>query len=120
MSKLEKEGHNCHFGKVLVSKRQNMYSVCLLYLTKKKEKRELGKEGCSGQTWRNCNEREYSFSLEIRAIRPSAVFRTRRRTTLRGEGFAWVLDFGSFLKLREVGVSPYLGFIPYFKYFANV
>ena len=32
-------------------------------------------------------------------------------TTLRGEGFAWVPDLGSFLKLREVGVSPYLGFI---------
>ena len=53
-----------------------------------------------------------SFSLEIRAIRPLAVFGTRRRTALRREGFAWVPDLGSFLKLREVGVSPYLGFIP--------
>ena len=66
------------------------------------------------------SKRESSFSLEIRAIRPSAVFGTRRRTALRGEGFAWVPDLGSFLKLREVGVSPYLGFIPSFKYFANV
>ena len=56
--------------------------------------------------------RERNFSLEYRAIRPSAVFGTRRRTALRGEGFAWVPDLGSFLKLREVGVSPYLGFIP--------
>ena len=55
--------------------------------------------------------RESSFSLEIRAIRPSAVFGTRRKTALRGEGFAWVPDLGSFLKLREVGVSPYLGFL---------
>ena len=53
-----------------------------------------------------------SFSLEYRAIRPSAVFGTRRKAALRGEGFAWVPDLGSFLKLREVGVSPYLGFIP--------
>ena len=52
------------------------------------------------------------FSLKIRAIRPSIVFGTRRETALRGEGFAWVPDLGSFLKLREVGVSPYLGFIP--------
>ena len=52
-----------------------------------------------------------SFSLEIRAIRPSAVFGTRRKAALRGEGFAWVPDLGNFLKLREVGVSPYLGFI---------
>ena len=54
--------------------------------------------------------RECHFSLEIRAIRPSAVFGTRRKAALRGEGFAWVPDLGSFLKLREVGVSPYLGF----------
>ena len=56
------------------------------------------------------SERESSFYLEIRAIRPSAVFETRRKAALRGEGFAWVPDLGSFLKLREVGVSPYLGF----------
>ena len=81
----------------------------------------MGKnEGGNGQTWRNCSERESSFSLEIRVIRLSAVFGTRRRTALRGEGFAWVPDLGSFLKLREVGVSPYLGFILSFKYFANV
>ena len=51
------------------------------------------------------------FSLSFCAIRLSAVFGTRRRTALRGEGFAWVPDLGSFFKLREVGVSPYLGFI---------
>ena len=56
--------------------------------------------------------RESNFSLKIRAIRQLAVFGTRRRTALRGEGFAWVPDLGSFLKLREVRVSPYLGFIP--------
>ena len=66
------------------------------------------------------SERESSFSLEIRAIRPSVVFGTRRRVALHGEGFAWVPDLGSFLKLREVGVSPYLGFIPSFNYFVNV
>ena len=30
---------------------------------------------------------------------------------LLSEGFAWVPDLGSFLKLLKVGVSPYLGFI---------
>ena len=54
-----------------------------------------------------------NFSLEMRTIRPSAVFGTRRRTALRGEGFAWVPDLGSFFKLLEVGVSPYLGFTIY-------
>ena len=56
--------------------------------------------------------RESNFSLKIRAIRPSAVFGTRRKAALRGEGFAWVPDLRSFLKLLEVGVSPYLRFIP--------
>ena len=57
-------------------------------------------------------ERVSDFSLEIRVIRPSAAFGTRRRTALRGEGFAWVLDLWSFLKIQEVGISPYLSFIP--------
>ena len=65
-------------------------------------------------------ERVSSFSLSFYAIRQSAAFGTRRRTALRGEGFALVPDLGSFLKLQEVGVSPYLGFIPTFKYFENV
>ena len=64
--------------------------------------------------------RRSDFSQEYREIRPLAVFGTRRRIALRGEGFAWVPDLGSFFKLLEVGVSPYLGFIPSFKYFANV
>ena len=64
--------------------------------------------------------RECHFSLEYRAIRPLAVFGTRRKAALCGEGFAWVPDLGSFLKIREVGVSPYLGFTLYlsvFQYF---
>ena len=54
--------------------------------------------------------RDCHFSLEYRAIRPSAVFGTRRKAALRGEGFAWVPDLRSFDKLREVGDYPYLGF----------
>ena len=87
----------------------------VLLQMKSKTKRGRGKkEAVAGQKqkWRFCSERRLNFSLEIRAIRPSTVFRTRRRTALRGEGFAWVPDLGSFLKLREVGISPYLRFIP--------
>ena len=40
-----------------------------------------------------------------------SVVGTRKEAALRGEGFAWVPDLGSFLKLREVGVSPYLSYI---------
>ena len=62
-------------------------------------------------------ERRTFFSLEIRAIRPLAVFGTRRKAALRGEGFAWVLDLRSLDKLLEVGVSPYLGFTLYLSVF---
>ena len=75
-----------------------------------REKCEMGKEKGDPELKFVFSERESSFSLEIRAIRPSAVFGTRRKAALRGEGFAWVPDLGSFLKLKEVGVSPYLGF----------
>ena len=61
--------------------------------------------------WEVFREREH-FSLDYRAIRPSAVFGTRRKAALRGAGFAWVPNLGSFLKLLEVGVSLYLRFIP--------
>ena len=53
------------------------------------------------------------FSLGLRAIRPSEFCEARRKVVLRGEGNAWVSVLRSFDKLREVGVSPYLGFILY-------
>ena len=58
-----------------------------------------------------------SFSLEYRAIRPLAVFGTRRKAALRGETYVWVPDLRSLDKLREVGVSPYLGFTLYLSVF---
>ena len=59
-------------------------------------------------------ERRTSFSLEFREIRPSEVVGARRKATLCGKTYAWASDLRSFDKLREVGVSPYLGFILYF------
>ena len=88
-----------------------MYRTCLLQL-EREAKHELEKKSGSEVDNGGFSERGSSFSLEIRAIRPSAIFGTRRKAALRGEGFAWVPDLGGFLKLREVGVSPYLGFIP--------
>ena len=55
--------------------------------------------------------RRLDFSLEYRTIRPSAVFRTRRKDALRGEAYAWIPDLRSLDKLCEVGVSLYLAFI---------
>ena len=62
-------------------------------------------------------ERRTSFSLEIRAIRPSTVFGTRRKAALRGVGYSWTPDLRSFDKLCKVGVSPYLGFTFYLSVF---
>ena len=57
-------------------------------------------------------EKVSDFSLDLRQIQPSVAFGTRGRNALREEGFAWVPNLGSFFKLLEVGVSPYLSFIP--------
>ena len=54
--------------------------------------------------------RESNFSLHLRAVRLSEFFGTRRKAVLRGETYAWAPVLGSFVKLREVGVSSYLGF----------
>ena len=54
--------------------------------------------------------RRLDFSLSFRQIRPSEVFGARRKDALRGEAYAWALDLRSYDKIREVGVSPYLGF----------
>ena len=62
-------------------------------------------------------ERRTFFSLEYRAIRSSAIFGTRRKAALRGADYAWTPDLRSFDKLREVGVSPYLGFTLYLSVF---
>ena len=99
------------FGKVKSQKDKIVNRICLLQMLKEQ------KHGKEGEIYSEVlkfvfSERESFFSLEIHAIRPSAVFGIRRRAALREEDFAWVPDLGSFLKLREVGVSPYLGFIP--------
>ena len=50
------------------------------------------------------------FSLRFRAIGPLDFDGARRENVLRGAGYAWTPDLWSFLKLQEVGFSPYLGF----------
>ena len=62
-------------------------------------------------------ERASDFSLEIRAIRPSAVFGTRREVVLCREGYVWTPDLRSFGKLLEIRVSPYLSFTLYLSVF---
>ena len=52
------------------------------------------------------------FSLRSRAIGPLDFDGARRENVLRGAGYAWTPDLWSFLKLQEVGFSPYLSFIP--------
>ena len=56
--------------------------------------------------------RRSSFSLRSRAIGPSDFDGARREALLHGEDNAWTPVLEVFDKLREVGVSPYLCFIP--------
>ena len=56
-------------------------------------------------------EREH-FSLRSRAIGHLDFDGARRENVLRGAGYAWTPDLWSFLKLQEVGFSPYLSFTP--------
>ena len=65
----------------------------------KEKKREMGELEMQWPKMVVFREKVSDFSLDLRQIRPSAVFETRRRTALRGEGFAWVPDLGRFLKL---------------------
>ena len=103
-------------------RKRTKVQIVVFFFLKKRPKRGKGERTLQEVRYFGFRERERecNFSLKYRAIRPSAVFGTRRKTALRGEGFVWVLDLKSLLKLREVGVSPYLSFIPSFKYFANV
>ena len=55
-------------------------------------------------------ERESTFSLRSRLIRPSDFFGARRKVVLRSEGFVWVPILRSFDKLLEVGVLSYLSY----------
>ena len=58
-------------------------------------------------------ERRCAFSLDYWAIRPSEVFGARRKAALCDEAYTWAPVLGVFDKLREVGVSSYLGFTLY-------
>ena len=69
--------------------------------------------GRKGSQWLwilSFSEKESHFSLKYRAIRPSKVFGAKKKVVLHGEAHAWAPVLGSFIKLREVGVSSYLGF----------
>ena len=79
----------------------------------KNKKRELKKEEDAKDGNGVFRVRMLDFSLESWEIRPSEVVGARRKVALRGETYAWASDLRSFNKLREVGVSPYLGFILY-------
>ena len=112
MSKLGKEWHNGHFRICLNENNAKKATVSSL---QKEKKRALAGGKNAGEQQFVIFEffffRERDFSLVFQQIRPSAVFGARRKAALRGAGYAWTPDLRSFDKLREVGVSPYLGFI---------
>ena len=71
----------------------------------------MGEEkGCSRFRFLKPSERVLSFSLGLRTIRPSEVFRARRKVALRDETYVWTPVLRSFDKLRKVEVLSYLSF----------
>ena len=64
--------------------------------------------------------RRFDFSLKDWAIRSSAVFGTRRKAALRGDGFAWVPDLGGFDKTSRGRGFSLLVFYSLFKNIINV
>ena len=84
---------------------------CLLQITK--EKRELrGRRSSSLRRPKMeiFSVRRFFFSQRSRAIGPLDFDGARRENVLRKAGYAWTPDLWSFLKLQEVGVSPYSSF----------
>ena len=83
----------------------------MLVFFKKEKGEKRGGRGmsCTGSFGSHFRERVSSFSLSFCAIRPLAVVGTRGKAALRIEAYAWVPVLRVFEKLREVGVSPYLG-----------
>ena len=89
MSKLGK-GHRGHYGIDLNEEKDKIVNSCPLPLSKGKRKRgeEIRRRNLQEVRYFGFRERVCNFSLDLRETRPTAVFGTRRRTTLRGEGFA--------------------------------
>ena len=89
MSKLGK-GHRGHYGIDLNEEKDKIVNSCPLPLSKGKRKSGEEKKRRNLQEVRyfGFRERVCNFSLDLREIRPTAVFGTRRRTTLSREGFA--------------------------------
>ena len=105
MSKLGKERYKCHFLNCF--KLENDKRGIVSSSSKAKREKNVREGECyTGSLDPIFRERVSSFSLSFCAIRPLAIFGTRRKAALRGEGFTWVPDLRSFLKLREVGVLP--------------
>ena len=113
MSKMGKERMKWSIWNCLSEKKDKIAYSVVSPIHKEAKHVRKGRRDAVGSDLFLYSERVSSFSLDYRAIRPSAVFGIRRKAALREEGFAWVLDLGSFLKIREVGVSPYLSFILY-------
>ena len=82
----EKKGCNGHYG-ICLSHNKTKLSIVLLLLHFKEQKNVNLAGRLPVAEMEVFGVRRSDFSLKIRAIRPSAVFGTRRKAALRGEGF---------------------------------
>ena len=112
MSKIQTLGYIWHFRNCLNDNKAKLANSVISLIQKQRPKCGEPENG-QWLAFLVFNERERNFSLDLRAIRQSKFFGARRKAALRGEAYAWTPVLGSFVKLREVGVSSYLGFILY-------
>ena len=63
--------------------------IVLFSSNSKEAKRELEPVVAAGNQNGGFREKVSDFSLDLRQIRPSAVFGPRRKEVLRGAGYAW-------------------------------
>ena len=75
------------------------------------------KNGCSELQIVRFLERDRALLSRISGDPTIGSLRDKKESCSTQRGFAWVPDLGSFLKLLEVGVSPYLGFTLYLSVF---
>ena len=84
---------------------------------------KLGKEGQNGHFWNCLSDTKDKTQIVLVFFKPKEQKKKKKKKKRERQqwdavgGFAWVPDLGSFLKLREVGISPYLGFTLYLSVF---
>ena len=92
--------------KLLMNEEKTKMWNSSLLLQKKRENVQEENRGDAEARFLKFLERDSTFSLDFRLIRPSDFFGPRSKVVLRGEGNAWTPVLGVFDNFHEVGYFP--------------